>query len=145
MIKGAIDRVAAGLALLALAPLFAVIGVAIRVTDPGPVFFRQTRVGRNGGTFQVWKFRTMVVDAEARLAELAALNETAGGVLFKMRRDPRITRVGGWLRRWSLDELPQLINVLTGEMSLVGPRPALPSEAAKYGPTCSAGCWSSPA
>ncbi len=133
VIKGAIDRVAAGLALLALAPLFAVIGVAIRVTDPGPVFFRQTRVGKNGGTFQVWKFRTMVVDAEARLAELAALNETAGGVLFKMRRDPRITRVGGWLRRWSLDELPQLINVMTGDMSLVGPRPALPSEAEKYG------------
>ena len=111
------------LALLMLAPAFAVIAVAIRATDHGPVFFRQTRVGKNGGTFQVWKFRTMVVDAEARQAHLAELNETAGGVLFKMRRDPRITQVGGWLRRWSLDELPQLINVMTGDMSLVGPRP----------------------
>ena len=133
VVKGALDRTAAGLALLALLPVFAAIGVAIRVTDPGPVFFRQTRVGKNGGTFLVWKFRTMVVDAEARKAELAALNESAGGVLFKMRRDPRITRVGSWLRRWSLDELPQLINVVMGEMSLVGPRPALPAEAEKYG------------
>ena len=116
-----------------LAPAFAVIAVAIRATDHGPVFFKQTRVGKNGGTFQVWKFRTMVVDAEARQAHLAELNESAGGMLFKMRRDPRITRVGGWLRRWSLDELPQLINVALGEMSLVGPRPALPAEAEKYG------------
>ena len=133
LVKGAIDRTVAGLALLALLPVFVTIGVAIRVTDRGPVFFRQVRVGRNGGTFPVWKFRTMVVDAEARLAELAARNESGGGMLFKIRRDPRITRVGGWLRRWSLDELPQLINVFTGEMSLVGPRPALPSETAKYG------------
>jgi exopolysaccharide biosynthesis polyprenyl glycosylphosphotransferase len=133
IIKGALDRLAAGLALLALAPAFAVIAVAIRLTDHGPVFFKQTRVGKNGGNFQVWKFRTMVVDAEARKARLAELNESAGGMLFKMRRDPRITRVGGWLRRWSLDELPQLINVALGEMSLVGPRPALPAEAEKYG------------
>ena len=89
--------------LLALAPAFAAIAMAIRLTDHGPVFFKQTRVGKNGGNFQVWKFRTMVVDAEAHKAQLAALNESAGGVLFKMRRDPRITRVGGWLRRWSLD------------------------------------------
>jgi lipopolysaccharide/colanic/teichoic acid biosynthesis glycosyltransferase len=81
----------------------------------------------------VWKFRTMVVDAEARKIQLAGHNESAGGMLFKMRRDPRITKVGGWLRRWSLDELPQLINVALGEMSLVGPRPALPAEAEKYG------------
>jgi exopolysaccharide biosynthesis polyprenyl glycosylphosphotransferase len=133
VVKGAIDRTAASLALLVLLPVFLVIGAAIRITDPGPVFFRQTRVGQNSGTFRVWKFRTMVTDAEARKAELVALNESAGGMLFKMRRDPRVTKVGAWLRRWSLDELPQLINVLTGEMSLVGPRPALPAETAKYG------------
>ncbi len=133
VVKGLIDRAAAGAMLLALAPAFAAIALAIRTTDHGPVFFKQTRVGKNGGTFQVWKFRTMVVDAEARKAQLAELNESAGGMLFKMRRDPRITRVGGLLRRWSLDELPQLINVAVGEMSLVGPRPALPAETAKYG------------
>ncbi len=133
VVKGALDRTAAGLALLVLAPAFAAIAVAIRVTDAGPVFFRQTRVGKDNGTFRVWKFRTMVADAESRKAELVALNESGGGVLFKMRRDPRVTKVGNWLRRWSLDELPQLINVMTGEMSLVGPRPALPAETEKYG------------
>jgi lipopolysaccharide/colanic/teichoic acid biosynthesis glycosyltransferase len=96
------------------------------------VLFRQTRVGKDGQTFTVYKFRTMVLDAEARQAQLAGHNET-GGVLFKMRKDPRVTPVGGWLRRWSLDELPQLINVLLGDMSMVGPRPALPDEAARYG------------
>jgi lipopolysaccharide/colanic/teichoic acid biosynthesis glycosyltransferase len=96
------------------------------------VFFRQTRVGKDGHTFTVWKFRTMVVDAEQRKAELTAHNEAAGA-LFKMRRDPRVTRPGAWLRRYSMDELPQLFNVLFGDMSLVGPRPALPVEAAKYG------------
>ena len=131
-IKGALDRIAAAFALLLLLPVFAVIALAIRADDWGPVFFRQTRVGKDGGTFRVWKFRTMVVDAEARLAKLAALNE-ATGVLFKMRRDPRVTKLGAWLRRWSLDELPQLYNVLIGDMSLVGPRPALPREAARYG------------
>jgi exopolysaccharide biosynthesis polyprenyl glycosylphosphotransferase len=133
VIKGLFDRAAAAAMLLALAPAFAAIAVAIRATDHGPVFFRQTRVGKSGGTFQVWKFRTMVVDAEVRKAQLAELNESGGQVLFKMRRDPRVTRVGRWLRRWSLDELPQLINVAVGEMSLVGPRPALPSETEKYG------------
>jgi exopolysaccharide biosynthesis polyprenyl glycosylphosphotransferase len=133
VVKAAFDRTAAGLALLVLAPAFAAIAVAIRVTDAGPVFFRQIRVGKDNGTFRVWKFRTMAADAESRKAELVALNESGGGVLFKMRRDPRVTKVGSWLRRWSLDELPQLINVVTGEMSLVGPRPALPAEAEKYG------------
>lgn len=132
LLKGALDRLAAGLALLALSPAFLAIAVAIRATDKGPVFFRQARVGKDGRTFRVWKFRTMVVDAEARRAQLDALNEAAG-VLFKMRRDPRVTKVGGWLRRWSLDELPQLINVIIGDMSLVGPRPALPQETARYG------------
>jgi lipopolysaccharide/colanic/teichoic acid biosynthesis glycosyltransferase len=106
--------------------------VIIRLSDRGPGLFRQTRVGRNGRAFTVYKFRTMVVDAEERKSHLAGLNET-DGVLFKMRRDPRVTAVGGWLRRWSLDEVPQLINVLIGDMSMVGPRPALPQEAALYG------------
>jgi len=132
LIKGVFDRLIGGVALLVLSPAFAVIALAIRADDRGPVFFRQKRVGKNGQTFWLWKFRTMVVDAEERRAQLAALNEAAG-VLFKMRRDPRVTRVGRWLRRWSLDELPQLINVVIGEMSLVGPRPALPQETARYG------------
>src|SRR5262249_48354887 len=97
----------------------------------GPALFTQTRVGKDGETFKIYKFRTMVVDAEARLAELHAKNEF-DGVLFKIRNDPRITAIGGWLRKWSLDELPQLFNVLTGEMSRVGPRPSLPQEAALY-------------
>lgn len=132
VIKGAFDRTAAAVALLLLLPVFAVTALAIFADDRGPVFFRQTRVGKNGGTFRVWKFRTMVVDAEARLTKLAAFNE-ATGVLFKMREDPRVTKLGAQLRRWSLDELPQLFNVLIGDMSLVGPRPSLPQEAARYG------------
>ncbi len=132
VIKGVFDRVLAGLALILLSPLFAVIALAIVVVDRPPVFFRQVRVGRDEQVFRVWKFRTMVPDADARKAELLAHNEGAG-VLFKMRRDPRVTRAGAALRRWSLDELPQLFNVVLGEMSLVGPRPALPAEAAKFG------------
>jgi exopolysaccharide biosynthesis polyprenyl glycosylphosphotransferase len=132
VVKGVFDRVLAGLALIMLSPLFAAIALAIRVVDRGPVFFRQTRVGRDERAFKVWKFRTMVVDAEARKAQLMAHNDGAG-LLFKMRRDPRVTRTGAVLRRWSLDELPQLLNVLMGEMSLVGPRPALPTETAMYG------------
>jgi lipopolysaccharide/colanic/teichoic acid biosynthesis glycosyltransferase len=115
-----------------LLPAFAAIALAIRAHDHGHVFFRQTRVGKDGQTFRLWKFRTMVMDAEEHKAQLTALNE-ANGVLFKMRRDPRVTKVGAWLRRWSLDELPQLINVIVGDMSLVGPRPALPQETARYG------------
>jgi lipopolysaccharide/colanic/teichoic acid biosynthesis glycosyltransferase len=99
--------------------------------DGGPVFFRQVRVGQDGHHFRVLKFRTMVVDAEAKLADLEAANER-NGPLFKMDRDPRITRIGRFLRNSSLDELPQLINVLRGEMSMVGPRPALPSEVANF-------------
>jgi exopolysaccharide biosynthesis polyprenyl glycosylphosphotransferase len=132
VIKAVFDRLAAGLALIVLAPLFVVIAVAIRLDDRGPVFFAQTRVGRDGQNFRLFKFRTMVVDAEQRKLALEALNEGAG-VLFKMRKDPRITKVGAALRRWSLDELPQLFNVLIGDMSLVGPRPALPREVARYG------------
>jgi exopolysaccharide biosynthesis polyprenyl glycosylphosphotransferase len=130
-VKAGFDKVAAGLGLLFLAPLFLLIAARIKLHDRGPVFFRQVRVGKDGCKFRVFKFRTMVVDAERQKTLLADSNEAAG-VLFKMRRDPRVTRPGAWLRRWSIDELPQLINVLIGDMSLVGPRPALPAEAARY-------------
>jgi exopolysaccharide biosynthesis polyprenyl glycosylphosphotransferase len=130
-VKSVFDRTGAALALLVLAPLFAVIAISIRLADHGPVLFRQTRIGKNGQGFTLYKFRTMVPDAEQRKSQLVTHNE-ANGVLFKIRRDPRITRPGAWLRRWSLDELPQLINVLIGDMSLVGPRPALPDEVACY-------------
>jgi exopolysaccharide biosynthesis polyprenyl glycosylphosphotransferase len=132
VIKSVFDKTCAALALLVLAPLFAVIAISIRLADHGPVFFRQTRIGKDGRGFSFYKFRTMVPDAEQRKSQLVAHNE-ADGVLFKIRRDPRVTRPGGWLRRSSLDELPQLINVLMGDMSLVGPRPALPEEVACYG------------
>ena len=132
VMKIVFDRFAAGLALLVLAPVFAAVALAIRLDDRGPVFFRQTRVGRDGRNFTVFKFRTMVVDAEQRKLQLEALNE-GSGLLFKMRNDPRVTKIGAGLRRWSLDELPQLLNVLAGNMSMVGPRPALPREVARYG------------
>ena len=126
LFKTMIDRTAAAIGLLLLAPLFAGVAVAIRMSDRGPVFFRQARVGREGKTFRVWKFRTMYSDAEDRLATLADQNET-DGMLFKIRDDPRVFPVGRFLRSSSIDELPQLINVLLGEMSLVGPRP-LPAD-----------------
>ncbi|MEV6369493.1 sugar transferase [Micromonospora musae] len=131
LVKGFVDRAAAGVALTLLLPVLSVIALAIRLDSRGPVFFRQTRVGRGGHEFGVWKFRTMVVNADALLTELTARNET-DGLMFKMRDDPRVTRVGRLLRKWSLDELPQLVNVLLGQMSLVGPRPPLPSEVARY-------------
>lgn len=131
VLKDLFDRSVAALVLLMLSPLMLAIALAIRLTDKGPALFRQIRVGKDGHQFRIYKFRTMVVDAEARLAELREKNEF-DGVLFKIRRDPRVTRVGAHLRKWSLDELPQLFNVLLGEMSLVGPRPALPDEAARY-------------
>ncbi|WFE25885.1 sugar transferase [Solwaraspora sp. WMMD791] len=124
--KNLLDRVAAGLGLIALAPLFVAVAIAIRMSDQGPVFFRQSRVGHEGKVFQVWKFRTMYVDAEERLASLVDQNET-DGMLFKIRNDPRVFPIGRFLRASSIDELPQLINVLRGEMSLVGPRP-LPAD-----------------
>jgi exopolysaccharide biosynthesis polyprenyl glycosylphosphotransferase len=124
--KNLLDRVVAGLGLLLLAPLFTVIAIAIKLSDRGPVFFRQPRVGHEGRTFRVWKFRTMYVDAEDRLATLVDQNES-DGMLFKIKEDPRVFPVGRFLRASSLDELPQLINVLRGEMSLVGPRP-LPAD-----------------
>jgi len=131
LVKEAFDRVGA-LALLAVfGPLLLTVALCVRLTSRGPVLFRQVRVGRDGSLFRIFKFRSMYVDAEARLAELRHLNEH-DGVLFKIRDDPRVTRVGRWLRRFSLDELPQLLNVVLGQMSLVGPRPPLPSEVAAY-------------
>jgi exopolysaccharide biosynthesis polyprenyl glycosylphosphotransferase len=131
VVKDLFDRCSAALALMMLSPLLVAIAVAVRFSDHGPALFVQTRVGKGGETFKIYKFRTMVVDAEARLAEVREKNDF-DGVLFKIRKDPRITNIGVHLRKWSLDELPQLLNVLRGEMSLVGPRPALPEEAAKY-------------
>ncbi|MGW7452619.1 sugar transferase [Streptomyces sp. NPDC054787] len=131
LLKSALDRVGAAAGLLLLSPLFLGIVVAIRTGSRGPAFYRQRRIGRDGVPFVMWKFRTMVVDADARKEELSGANEN-DGLMFKIRRDPRVTRVGRLLRRTSLDELPQLINVLTGHMSLVGPRPPLPEEVARY-------------
>jgi len=131
VVKHVVDRLGSALLLLLTSPLFLVLAIGVKL-DGGPVFFRQTRVGRHGREFSMLKFRSMIVDADRRTAELATLNEGAGP-LFKVRRDPRVTRFGGFLRRYSLDELPQLINVLTGRMSLVGPRPPLPREVAVYG------------
>lgn len=121
--KRIIDLLGASLGLVFLSPLLLGIALAIRLDSPGPVFFRQQRLGRNGKTFLVWKFRTMELNAERRLKDLEQLNESKGGVLFKIKVDPRVTRIGKFLRRTSLDELPQLFNVLQGQMSLVGPRP----------------------
>jgi exopolysaccharide biosynthesis polyprenyl glycosylphosphotransferase len=131
-IKRIADVVTAAIVLVTLAPLFAVIGLVIKLDSPGPVFFRQQRVGRDGKMFTLLKFRTMTTDAEVRQGGLLANNERTDGPLFKMTNDPRITRVGKVLRASSLDELPQLINVLLGSMSLVGPRPALPGEVAQF-------------
>ncbi|MFC5381881.1 exopolysaccharide biosynthesis polyprenyl glycosylphosphotransferase [Aquipuribacter nitratireducens] len=133
-VKALGDRFAAGLALLVLSPVFLVVGLAIRLDSPGPALFRQVRVGRNGRPFTILKFRTMHADAEARLLALVGDNEGAGP-LFKMQDDPRVTRVGRFLRRTSLDELPQLLNVALGSMSVVGPRPPLPSEVEEYDAT----------
>ncbi len=129
--KRAVVLTLVGLGLLALAPALALIAIAIKLDSPGPVLYRQQRIGKHGTPFSMLKFRSMCQDAERRQQQLRAHNE-ATGPLFKMRRDPRVTRVGGLLRRWSLDELPQLVNVLQGEMSLVGPRPPIPSEVEQY-------------
>jgi exopolysaccharide biosynthesis polyprenyl glycosylphosphotransferase len=132
MVKSAVDKLLTlAMAVVAL-PILAAIALAVRLDSKGPILFRQERVGARGETFQMLKFRTMCVDAEAGLAELATKADAGNGVLFKMRADPRVTRVGRMLRRFSLDELPQLINVFRGEMSLVGPRPPLPCEVAGY-------------
>ena len=130
--KRAFDVAFSAAVLVVFCWLFAIIAVLVKADDPkGPVLFKQRRVGKGGETFQMYKFRSMCVDAEERLAELRELNEKTGPV-FKMAEDPRVTRVGRWLRKLSLDELPQFINVLAGDMSTVGPRPALPAEVATY-------------
>lgn len=130
-LKGLFDRCFAAVALILLLPLLAAVSMTVWLHDGGPVLFTQVRVGKDGRVFRIYKFRTMVIDAEQRKGELLPDNDN-DGVLFKLRQDPRITAVGARLRRWSVDELPQLLNVLRGDMSLVGPRPALPGEAAQY-------------
>ncbi|HEX9645153.1 MAG TPA: sugar transferase [Acidimicrobiia bacterium] len=132
-VKRIVDVTIAVAALVVLAPLFAAAAVAVKLTSPGPVFYSQPRVGRNGEIFAFRKFRSMYVGADEHKDNLRDLNE-AQGPIFKMKRDPRVTRVGRLLRRLSLDELPQLAHVLSGKMSLVGPRPHLPEEVAEYGP-----------
>jgi exopolysaccharide biosynthesis polyprenyl glycosylphosphotransferase len=130
LVKQLLDRLGALVIIALILPILLAVIVAVRL-DGGPAFFSQVRVGRGGRTFRMVKFRSMVVDAEALKAKLMAANEGAGP-LFKMRNDPRITRVGAFIRKYSIDELPQLFNVLTGSMSLIGPRPCLPAEAAKF-------------
>jgi lipopolysaccharide/colanic/teichoic acid biosynthesis glycosyltransferase len=129
--KGVLDRVAAGLAMVFLSPLFLLLAVAIKLDTPGPVLYRSTRVGKGGKTFTFYKLRSMIHGAEQHRHRIAHLNEVTGPV-FKIARDPRITRVGRILRRTSLDELPQILNVLKGDMTLVGPRPPLPDEVKQY-------------
>jgi exopolysaccharide biosynthesis polyprenyl glycosylphosphotransferase len=133
-LKRMIDLVGAAAGILLAAPLLALAALAIRMDSPGPIFFRQVRCGLNGRRFHMLKLRTMCVDAETRKVELLHLNEMDGPV-FKITKDPRVTRVGRWLRRWSIDEVPQLWNVFRGDMSLVGPRPPTPDEVVKYEPT----------
>jgi exopolysaccharide biosynthesis polyprenyl glycosylphosphotransferase len=130
LVKAVFDRLLALILLVFLLPIMACMALAVRLTTAGPAFFRQTRIGKAGRPFTMYKFRTMDVDGQAQLEKL--LTENPAGLVFKMHRDPRITPVGRWLRRCSLDELPQLLNVIKGEMSLVGPRPPLPREVAQY-------------
>jgi exopolysaccharide biosynthesis polyprenyl glycosylphosphotransferase len=130
--KRMVDIVCSGAALLMLAPLFALIALLIKLEDGGPVIFTQTRVGKFGREFKMYKFRSMCLNAEARLQELLVKNNHKQGVTFKIKNDPRLTRIGKWLRKFSFDELPQFFNVFQGEMSLVGPRPPLPREVALY-------------
>ena len=130
--KRVLDVLGSAIGILLLTPLFLIIALAIRLDSRGPVLFSQTRVGENGREFRCWKFRSMYVDAEERKAQLLASNEMQGGTTFKMRRDPRITGVGRFIRKASIDELPQLWNVFIGDMSLVGPRPPVPQEVATY-------------
>jgi exopolysaccharide biosynthesis polyprenyl glycosylphosphotransferase len=132
-VKRAIDTIGATLALVVLAPVFVILALAIRIDSPGPAIYRSWRIGRKGRKFLCYKFRTMILNAEALKKDLQHLNERKGP-LFKISDDPRITRLGYLLRKYSLDELPQLWNVLTGEMSLVGPRPPVPEECAEYRP-----------
>ena len=130
--KRFMDIVLAVMALILGSPIFLFAALLVKGTSPGPIIFSQIRVGRYGRHFRFYKFRSMYIDAEARKAELLKLNESADGVIFKMKYDPRITPVGRFIRKFSIDELPQLFNVILGDMSLVGPRPPLPSEVRTY-------------
>jgi lipopolysaccharide/colanic/teichoic acid biosynthesis glycosyltransferase len=131
-IKRLFDLLASAALILVLSPVFAVLAALVKLEDGGPVMFGQMRVGRWGRLFRMYKFRSMCPNAEERLREILPANEHRQGVTFKMKRDPRITGVGRWMRRYSVDELPQLFNVLKGDMSLVGPRPPLPREVDLY-------------
>ena len=130
-IKRLIDITCSFVGILVLSPLFIIIAIIIKFTSKGPVFFSQKRVGRNGKEFDMYKFRSMVVNAEELKEKLAAQNEMSGP-MFKMKDDPRVTKVGKFIRKTSIDELPQLWNILKGDMSLVGPRPSLPKEVAQF-------------
>ncbi len=130
-LKMLVDRMGALIGILIALPILVLTFLAIKLDSRGPILFKQIRTGINGRAFKLWKFRTMMVDAEEKKPELQKLNEMSGPV-FKIAKDPRVTRIGKFLRKYSIDELPQLINVLRGDMSLVGPRPPLPSEAAKF-------------
>ena len=132
ILKRALDISVSIAVLFVLLPLLFCTAIVIWIEDPGPVFYAQIRVGMNGRHFRFYKFRSMVVNADKFKQELASRNESAAGVIFKMKKDPRITKVGKIIRKFSIDELPQLYNVLIGDMSLVGPRPPLPAEVAKY-------------
>jgi len=132
LLKRLFDMVASAILMVLLLPVFLGVMLAIRLESPGPILFKQRRVGRWGQLFTMWKFRSMYIDAEERKAELMARNEMDGGVIFKMKDDPRVTKVGKFIRKTSIDELPQLWNVLIGEMSLVGPRPPVPAEVDQY-------------
>jgi len=132
LLKRLLDIVAAAAALLMLSPVFAVTALLIKLEDRGPIFFQQKRVGRFGTLFGMWKFRSMVINADKLKDQLLAQNEMKAGITFKMKNDPRITRVGRFIRKYSIDELPQFWNVLVGDMSLVGPRPAVPREVQQY-------------
>lgn len=136
-LKRTMDIAVSFILLLALSPLFAIVALLIKLGSCGPVFYRSQRIGKNCKPFKMLKFRSMICDAEHFQHRLTSSNHR-DEILFKVYGDPRITHTGYWLRRYSIDELPQLWNVLRGEMSLVGPRPALPSEVAKYGPS---GLW----
>ncbi|WP_319805545.1 sugar transferase [Cytobacillus firmus] len=132
LIKRFIDILGAVFGIILLSWLFIIVAILIKIEDPkGPVFFKQVRVGKNGKEFYMYKFRSMVSDAEEKLKDLLRYNEVSGA-MFKMKDDPRITKIGKFIRKTSIDELPQLLNVIKGEMSLVGPRPPLPREVKEY-------------
>lgn len=131
-LKRAMDILLAGGLIVILAPFFIIVALTIKLTSKGPIVFKQIRVGRNGRHFRFYKFRSMRTDAESAKKNIMSKNESSDGVIFKMKKDPRLTPIGGFIRKYSIDELPQLFNVLIGDMSLVGPRPPLPSEVVEY-------------